>query len=341
MIKDDLAIIQDNLKADGISFRDKNILIPGGAGFLGSWICDYLVEDGANVTCLDNFSSGLESNISHLKACENFSFIKHDITNPIKIDKNLDIIFFLASRASPFEFENYPIQILKANTLGIWVALEMATQHKAKFIYTSTSEIYGNPDPKYIPTPESYNGNVNPVGPRSCYDEAKRAGEAFVKAYELQHGLDTRIVRIFNTYGPRLRSKDEYGRVISRFIDQALNNEPITIFGDGSQTRSFIYVTDEVEGILRLAMLKEAQNEIINIGAEKETSIIELAQTIKEKTGSASKISFHPLPIDDPERRSPDITKAKKILNWEPKVKLDQGIAKIISWFRAQDGNFF
>ena len=341
MIKDDLAIIKNNLLNEEISFRDKNILIPGGAGFLGSWVCDYLVEDGANVTCLDNFSSGLESNIIHLKEYENFTFIKHDITNPINFENNFDIIFFLASRASPFEFENYPIQILKANTLGIWVALEMAKQHKARFIYTSTSEVYGNPDPRYIPTPETYNGNVNPVGPRSCYDEAKRAGEAFVKAYELQHDLDTRIVRIFNTYGPRLRSKDEYGRVISRFIYQALNNEPITIFGDGSQTRSFIYVTDEVEGILRLAALKGARNEIINIGAEKETSIIELAQTIKEKTGSDSEISFHPLPIDDPERRSPDITKAKKILNWEPRVTLEEGMAKIISWFRAQDGNLF
>jgi len=326
MLEEDLKVIEKELKRDNITFDGKNILITGGAGFLGSWICDYLIRDGAKVTCLDNFASGVPSNIEHLKENENFNFVKHDISKPIYFNEKYDQIIHMASRASPFEFKKYPIQILKSNTLGVWISLGIAKEHKARLLYTSTSEVYGNPDPRFVPTPETYNGNVNPIGPRGCYDEAKRAGEAFVMAYRLQHGLDTRIVRIFNTYGPRMRSEDIYGRAVPRFIEQALKNEPITVFGDGSQTRSFTYVTDEVEGILRLAAMDGVEGKVVNIGNDNETTIL---------TNSDSEIIFLPLPEDDPERRSPDITRAKKILRWKPKVSLKDGLAKTIKWFEV------
>jgi UDP-glucuronate decarboxylase len=335
LIKEDIKAVNAALKKAGVGFEDQRVLVTGGAGFLGSWICEALVEQGAKVTCLDNLSSGLESNIEEFKERSNFAFIEHDISRPIEFDKNFDLVMHLASRASPFEFERYPIQILKANTLGIWVALGIAKKHKARFLYTSTSEVYGDPEPRFIPTPESYNGNVNPIGPRSCYDESKRAGEAFVKAYELQHALDTRIVRIFNTFGPRMRAGDIYGRVVPRFIEQALKGEPMTVFGDGRQTRSFTYVSDQVEGILRLAGIEEAKGEVVNIGSNVETSILELARIVKELTGSKSEITFLPLPKDDPRRRCPDISKAEKLLGWRPKVSLEEGLKKTIAWFEA------
>lgn len=334
VVEEGLEAVEKGLEADNLSFRGESVLVTGGAGFLGSWVSDYLVRDGARVTCVDNFASGVEKNIAHLRGRENFNLVEHDISRPIYFDEeNFDLVIHMASRASPFEFSRYPIQILKSNTLGIWVALGIAKLHGARFLYTSTSEVYGNPSPEYIPTPESYNGNVNPVGPRSCYDEAKRAGEAFVKAYELQHGMDTRMVRIFNTYGARMRAGDLYGRAVPNFIEQALNNKPITVFGDGSQTRSFTYVTDEVEGILRLAA-EEVRGEVVNIGSNRETSILELARTIRELTGSSSEIAFHPLPQDDPQRRAPDISRARKLLNWEPRVSLTQGLEKTIAWYR-------
>ena len=317
------------------SIEDKNVLVTGGAGFLGSWICEVLVEQGAKVTCLDNLISGLKSNISHLVDKDNFKFIQHDVTQPIFFDEKLDVVMHLASRASPFEFEKYPIQILKANTLGIWVALGIAKKYKARFLYTSTSEIYGAA--AEIPTSEEYRGNVNPVGPRSCYDEAKRCGESYVIAYKLQHGLDTRIARIFNTYGPRMRAEGVYGRVIPRFIEQALSNKPMTIFGDGSQTRSFCYVTDQVEGLLKLAFSVGAKGEVVNIGNEKEMSILELAKLVKELTNSSSEVEFHPLPEDDPPRRKPDITKAKEILDWEPKIGLKKGLERVITYFERDN----
>ena len=317
------------------SIKDKNVLVTGGAGFLGSWICDVLVEQQAKVICLDNLSSGLKSNISSMIDKDNFKFIQHDITQPIFFDEQIDMVMHLASRASPFEFEKYPIQILKANTLGIWVALGIAKKHDARFLYTSTSEVYGKAEE--IPTSEEYRGNVNPVGPRSCYDEAKRCGESYVVAYRMQHDLDTRIARIFNTYGPRMRAEGVYGRVIPRFIEQALSDKPITIFGDGSQTRSFCYVTDQVEGLLRLAFLEDAEGEVINIGSEEEITILELAKLVKELTNSKSEIVFSELPEDDPPRRKPDITKAKKILNWEPKVELEEGLSKMIKWFKEKE----
>ena len=313
----------------------KNILVTGGAGFLGSWICDVLVESKANVICLDNFSSGLKENISHLLGRKNFKFVQHDITQPIFFNEEIDIVMHLASRASPFEFEKYPIQILKANTLGIWVALGIAKKHEAKFLYTSTSEIYG--DAKEIPTTEEYRGNVNPIGPRSCYDEAKRCGESYVIAYRMQHGLDTRIARIFNTYGPRMRAEGIYGRVVPRFVEQALSNKPITVFGDGTQTRSFCYVTDQVEGLLKLAFSKRAEGEVVNIGSDREITILELAKLIKELTKTSSEIEFHPLPKDDPMRRKPDISKAKKLLGWKPKVELEEGLRMMIEWFKEEE----
>ena len=313
----------------------KNILVTGGAGFLGSWICDVLVESKANVICLDNFSSGLKENISHLVGRKNFKFVQHDITQPIFFNEEIEIVMHLASRASPFEFEKYPIQILKANTLGIWVALGIAKKHEAKFLYTSTSEIYG--DAKEIPTTEEYRGNVNPIGPRSCYDEAKRCGESYVIAYRMQHGLDTRIARIFNTYGPRMRAEGIYGRVVPRFVEQALSNKPITVFGDGTQTRSFCYVTDQVEGLLKLAFSERAEGEVVNIGSDSEITILELAKLIKELTKSSSEIEFHPLPKDDPMRRKPDISKAKKLLGWKPKVELEEGLRMMIEWFKEKE----
>ncbi|MEE8168724.1 MAG: UDP-glucuronic acid decarboxylase family protein [Candidatus Hydrothermarchaeales archaeon] len=334
MIDEDISAIVEALNKDNLSFEGRKVLITGGAGFLGSWICNVLVEHNAKVTCIDNLASGRSKNIAGLRGKENFEFIEHDISRPIELDKKFDIVMHLASRASPFEFEKHPIQILKANTLGIWIALGIAKKHSARFLYTSTSEIYGDADPRFIPTSESYNGNVNPVGPRSCYDEAKRAGESFVKAYELQHGLDTRIVRIFNTYGPLMRAGDIYGRAVPRFIDQALKGEPITVFGNGTQTRSFTYVTDEVEGILKLAAIDEAESEVVNLGSDKETNILDLAKLIKELTNSRSEITFYPLPKDDPKRRCPDITKAKRLLDWKPRVPLKEGLKSTIEWFK-------
>ena len=318
------------------NFEDKIVLVTGGAGFLGSWICEVLIEQQAKVICLDNLVSGLQTNISHLMDKDNFKFIQHDITQPIFFDERIDIVMHLASRASPFEFEKYPIQILKANTLGIWVALGIAKKHDARFLYTSTSEIYGCAEE--IPTTEEYRGNVNPIGPRSCYDEAKRCGESYVIAYKMQHDLDTRIARIFNSYGPRMRAEGVYGRVIPRFIEQALSNKPITIFGDGSQTRSFCYVTNQIEGLLKLAFLDDAKGEVVNIGDDKEITILELAKLMKELTNSKSEIVFNALPKDDPPRRKPDIRKAKMLLNWEPKGELKEGLLKMIKWFEEKDG---
>jgi UDP-glucuronate decarboxylase len=317
-----------------ISFEDKNILVTGGSGFLGSWICEVLVTQGAEVICLDNLASGLKSNIDSIMERDNFKFIQHDITLPIFFDEPIDVLMHLASRASPFEFEKYPIQILKANTLGIWVALGIAKKHNAKFLYTSTSEIYG--DAKEIPTTEEYRGNVNPIGPRSCYDEAKRCGESYVIAYNMQHRMDTRIARIFNTYGPRMRAEGVYGRVVPRFIEQASNSEPLTVFGDGTQTRSFCYVTDQIEALLKLALSEGAKGEVVNIGGNKEITILELAKLIKGTTNSSSEIEFHPLPKDDPQRRKPDISKAKKLLDWEPKVRLKEGLERTIRYFRDE-----
>jgi UDP-glucuronate decarboxylase len=349
-INQDVQEIIKRLKIDNISFENKTILVTGGAGFLGSWVCDVLVEQGANCICLDNLSSGKPKNILHLMKKENFRFINHDISYPIYFGfshhalgvcigdiKKIDIVIHMASRASPFEFQKEPISILRSNTLGTLNSLGIAKFHNSIFFYTSTSEVYGNPPKEAIPTSENYFGHVNPVGPRSCYDESKRAGEAFIKAYELQHNMRTKIVRIFNTSGPRIRHGLEYGRVVPNFIYQALNDKDITVFGDGSQTRSFIYVVDEIEGILKMAHMDEAIGEVINLGNNKEYTILELANIIKDITNSNSKIVFKPLPVDDPIYRCPDITKAKKILKWEPTTSLEDGLKKTIAWFKDNE----
>jgi len=333
-IENEVMDVSDSLERAGVSFKGQRVLVTGGAGFLGSWVCDVLVRQGAAVTCIDNLTSGQLGNIEHLIKGEGFTYLNHDISEPIYFDSKFDTVFHMASRASPFEFAEHPIQILKANTLGIWVALGVAKEHGARFFYTSTSEVYGNPDPQFVPTPETYFGNVNSVGPRGCYDEAKRAGEAFVTAYNTQHGLDTRMVRIFNTYGPRMRSDDIYGRVVPRFIEQALKGKPITIFGDGNQTRSFTYITDQVEGILKLAGVEGLQNPVVNIGNNVEISVLQLAEAVISLTDSKSELSFHPLPIDDPDRRCPDISRAKELLGWKPKVGLEDGLRRFIEYMR-------
>ncbi|MGD0081482.1 MAG: UDP-glucuronic acid decarboxylase family protein [Methanoregula sp.] len=331
--QEELDVIRRNL--GDISFEDRHILVTGGAGFLGSWMCEALINSGAYVTCVDNFASGQKVNIQSLMDHERFRFIEHDISTPLPVETPLDYIFHMASRASPFEFEHYPIQILKANTMGVLVALGIAKKHQARIVYTSTSEVYGNPD--IVPTPETYHGNVNCVGPRGCYDEAKRCGEAYVMAYRRQHHLDTRIARIFNTYGPRIRTDGIYGRVIPRFIDQALTGKPITVFGDGSQTRSFTYVTDQIEGLLRLAALDAAEGQVINIGNTNEIMVLELAKKVIALTGSESSLSFHLLPEDDPLRRRPDVARAKEILGWEPKASLEAGLVRTIAWIKIQN----
>lgn len=330
--KREVELIKSNL--GDISFQDQKILITGGAGFLGSWMCDVLHHQGADVICLDNLASGLEANVAHLLGSDGFRFIKHDISEPISLDDGLDLVIHMASRASPFEFEHYPLEILKANTIGLMNALEIAKKNRARVLYTSTSETYGNP--QVVPTPESYYGNVNAIGPRGCYDEAKRCGEAYVTAYKNQYGLDTRMARIFNTYGPRMRFDGIYGRAIPRFIDQALCGRPITIFGDGCQTRSFTYLSDQIEGLLRLAYLEEAKGCVVNIGNDQETSVLEMARKVLEITGSKSEITFHPLPQDDPLRRKPIIDRAREILGWEPKVPLEEGLARTIEWYRLE-----
>jgi UDP-glucuronate decarboxylase len=349
-INKDIDEILNRISKEKIDFRDNIVVVTGGAGFLGSWVCDVLVRQGANCICIDNLSSGRFDNISHLMEHDNFRFINHDISEPIYFGfthhpkgicigdiKKIDIVMHMASRASPFEFKNYPIPILKSNTLGTMNALGIAKAHNALFFYTSTSEVYGNPPDDVIPTSESYFGHVNPVGPRSCYDESKRAGEAFVKAYELQHNIKTKIVRIFNTSGPRIRHGPEFGRVVPNFINQALKDDDITVFGDGSQTRSFIYVIDEIEGLLKFVYKKEALGEVINLGNNTEYTINQLANLIKELTGSNSKIVYKPLPIDDPVRRCADLSKAKRLLNWEPSTSLEEGLIKTIAWFKDNE----
>lgn len=324
----DISTINANL--GGLSGEGKTVLITGGAGFLGSWLCEILLYQGAHVICFDNFASGLESNIAPFLNQPNFTFFNQDVSQSLHCDQQVDIVFHLASRASPFEFEKYPLEILRANTFGIVNALDIARVNQAKFVFTSTSETYGNP--AVVPTPESYFGNVNPVGIRGCYDESKRCGEAYVMAYRKQYNLDVRIARIFNTYGPRMRDDDIYGRVIPRFIAQTLANEPITVFGDGKQTRSFCYVTDQIEGLLRLALLAEASGNIVNIGNDEEIQILELAHIIKSLIEARSEIIFEPLPQDDPLRRRPDITRARQTLKWHPKVNTREGLAKTVAW---------
>jgi len=306
------------------------ILVTGGAGFIGSHLCDYLLEKGNEVICMDNLLTGSEENISHLKNNENFEFVNHDVTEFIKVDGDLDYILHFASPASPVDYLELPIQTLKVGSLGTHNALGLAKAKNAKFLLASTSEVYG--DPLVHPQPESYWGNVNPTGPRGVYDEAKRFAEAITLAYHRTHKINTRIARIFNTFGPRMRMKD--GRVVPNFMTQALTGKPLTVYGDGSQTRSFCYVSDMVEGIHKLML--SSGSEPVNLGNPQEMSIIDFAKRIKELTGSESETVFEDLPIDDPKTRQPDITRAKSVLGWEPKVGLDEGLKKTIDWFRTK-----
>ena len=305
-------------------------LVTGGAGFLGSHLCEYLIEKGYDVICMDNFITGNPDNIAHLFGKEQFKFVKHDVTDFIHVKGNLDYIFHFASPASPIDYLNLPIQTLKVGSLGTHKALGLAKEKKAVFLLASTSEVYG--DPLINPQHEDYWGNVNPIGPRGVYDEAKRFAEAMTMAYNRYHGVDTRIVRIFNTYGPRMRPKD--GRVVPAFISQALEGEELTVFGDGSQTRSFCYVSDLIEGIYRLSLSKEVYP--VNIGNPEERTILEFARTISELMGNNSTITFKALPVDDPKVRRPDITRAKELLNWEPKVTLEEGLMKTIKYFKEK-----
>ncbi len=304
------------------------ILVTGGAGFLGSHLCDYLIEKNHDVICIDNLITGNVENISHLMGHERFRFIRYDVTEYIFIPGRLDAILHFASPASPVDYLEYPIQTLKVGSLGTHKALGLAREKGARFLLASTSEVYG--DPLIHPQTEEYWGNVNPIGPRGVYDEAKRFAEAISMAYHRTHGVEVRIVRIFNTYGPRMRMND--GRVVPNFIKQALCGEPITVYGDGSQTRSFCYWSDLVEGIYRL-LLSDADGPV-NIGNPAEHTILQFAQRIIELTGSSSQIIHKKLPEDDPKVRRPDITRARKILGWEPKVALDEGLTRTIDYFR-------
>ena len=305
------------------------ILVTGGAGFLGSHLCDRLLAEGHEVVAMDNLLTGNLRNLAHLEGEARFRFVKHDVTQFIRMDGALDAVLHFASPASPIDYLELPIQTLKVGSLGTHNALGLAMAKQARFLLASTSEVYG--DPLVHPQPETYWGNVNPIGPRGVYDEAKRFSEAMTMAYHRAHGVDTRIVRIFNTYGERMRPRD--GRVVPALISQALARQPMTVFGDGSQTRSFCYVSDLIEGIYRLLISNETDP--INIGNPSELSVLEFARTIRRLTGTSSEIVFKPLPIDDPRVRQPDVSRAKQRLGWEPKVKLEDGLVRTIDYFRT------
>ncbi len=308
------------------------VLITGGAGFLGSHLCDRFLAEGHEVIAMDNLITGATANIEHLAGHDRFLFIKHDVTNYIYVEGPLDAVLHFASPASPIDYLEFPIQTLKVGALGTHKVLGLAKAKGARFLLASTSEVYG--DPLVHPQTEDYWGNVNPIGPRGVYDEAKRFAEAMTMAYHCYHGVDTRIARIFNTFGPRMRLKD--GRVVPNFVAQALRGEPLTVYGDGTQTRSFCYVSDLIEGIYRLLLSDESSP--VNIGNPSEMTILEFAYKIVELTGSPSQITFiHPEDVrvkDDPKVRRPDISKARRILAWEPQVSLDEGLSKTIDWFR-------
>ena len=306
----------------------KRVLITGGAGFIGSHLSDFLLEKGYKIICLDNLITGALENITNQLKDKNFEFIKHNVTEYLDIKGKIDYILHFASPASPVDYLKYPIQTLKVGSLGTHNALGLAKAKRAKFLLASTSEVYG--DPLINPQPETYWGNVNPIGPRGVYDEAKRFAEAITTAYHRVHKIDTKIVRIFNTYGQRMRKED--GRAIPNFITQALEGSSITVYGDGSQTRSFCYVSDMIEGIYKL--MASSINEPVNIGNPNEISVLRLAKIIIRWTKSKSRIVFKDLPEDDPKVRRPDISKAKKLLHWNPKIALEDGLTKTIAWFR-------
>lgn len=306
----------------------KRVLVTGGAGFLGSHLCERLLDSGCDVICLDNFYSGTKDNVTHLLSNPNFELMRHDVTFPLYVE--VDEIYNLACPASPVHYQRDPVQTTKTSVHGAINMLGLAKRTKAKIFQASTSEVYG--DPEIHPQPESYWGKVNPIGIRSCYDEGKRCAETLFFDYHRQHGLDIKVVRIFNTYGPRMHPND--GRVVSNFIVQALRGEDITIYGDGSQTRSFCYVDDLIEGFIRLMESPRGVTGPINIGNPNEFTILELAETVLRLVGGPSKLIVMPLPQDDPKQRKPDITQAQDILSWEPKVQLEEGLTKTIRYFK-------
>jgi dTDP-glucose 4,6-dehydratase len=306
------------------------VLVTGAAGFIGSHLTDLLLARGAEVIGMDNFITGSPDNLRHLADHPRFTFVSHNVTEFIAVDGPLDWVLHLASPASPRDYLELPIQTLKVGSLGTYRALGLALAKRARFLLASTSEVYG--DPLVHPQREDYWGNVNPIGPRGVYDEAKRFAEALTMAYHRAHGVDTRIVRIFNTYGPRMRLND--GRAIPAFISQALTGQPLTVFGDGSQTRSFQYIDDLIDGIWRL--MQAPVNEPVNIGNPQEMTLLELAKRILVLTGSSSPIVFRPLPEDDPKVRQPDIARARRLLGWEPRVDTDEGLRLTIAWFRQR-----
>jgi dTDP-glucose 4,6-dehydratase len=305
------------------------LLVTGAAGFLGSHLCDRLLAEGHAVVAMDNFVTGNPRNIAHLDGERRFHFVEHNVTKFISVEGDVDAVLHFASPASPIDYLELPIQTLKVGSLGTHNALGLALAKGARFLLASTSEVYG--DPLVHPQPETYWGNVNPIGPRGVYDEAKRFAEAMTMAYHRAHGVQTRIVRIFNTYGERMRLRD--GRVVPALIGQALSGEPMTVFGDGSQTRSFCYVSDLIDGIYRLLLSEESDP--VNVGNPAELSVLEFARTIRRLTNTTSEIVFRPLPVDDPKVRQPDITRARERLGWEPKVGLEEGLERTIDYFRS------
>jgi dTDP-glucose 4,6-dehydratase len=308
------------------------ILITGGAGFLGSHLCDRFLSEGHQVVAMDNLITGSTANIEHLAGDENFRFVKQDVTEYLYVEGELDAILHFASPASPIDYLELPIQTLKVGALGTHKTLGLAREKEARYLLASTSEVYG--DPLEHPQREDYWGNVNPIGPRGVYDEAKRFAEAMTMAYHRYHGLDTRIARIFNTYGPRMRLED--GRVVPNFIAQALRHESLTVYGDGQQTRSFCYVSDLIEGIYRLLFSHEV--EPVNVGNPQEMAIIEFAKLVNGITGNSAGVVHEPLPVDDPKVRQPDITRARSVLGWEPEVPLEDGLRETITWFEERLG---
>lgn len=314
-------------------FSGKKLLVTGGAGFIGSWLSDALLGLGASVTCIDNLSTGMVDSIDHLLSDRRFAFVQSDVVD-FNVGKKYDYLLHLASRVSPEDYQQHPIDTLAANSLGSYRMLELARKTDSRILYSSSSEVYGSA--QVVPTPEDYWGNVNPVGPRSCYDEGKRFSEALCVAYNREHGLDVRIARIFNSYGPRMRANGSYARVAARFTQQALLGEPITVFGDGSQTRSLCYIADTILGLLMFLAAENVAGEVVNIGAPEEITILDLAEKIKAMAQSKSEIEFCPLPAEDPRRRCPSISKAKGMLAWAPSVPLDEGLGRMLRWFRGR-----
>jgi UDP-glucuronate decarboxylase len=328
IIEADIQKIKGSVKAE--FFAGKNVLVTGGAGFIGSWLSDVLINLGAQVTVVDNLSTGRIKNIEHLSSNKRFQLVEKDVC-VFKSSEKFDVIFHMAAHASPEEYMLHPIETLQTSASGTQKIAELARKSDATLLFASTSEVYG--DAEIVPTPESYWGKVNPIGPRSCYDEGKRFAEALLMAYCKQHGLDVRVPRIFNSYGPRLREDGVYGRAMSRFIMQTLMEKPITVYGDGKQTRSFCYITDTITGLMMLTSSSKAKGEVVNLGNTQEVTILELAEKIREATVCRSAIEFYPLPKDDPKRRCPKVSKLEALVGWKPNVSFEEGLKKTVLWF--------